>query len=226
MENHNISTTQNAGAILAELEGLYRNLILQYRVAYSSVYDCGNALVADHRAMVLGEIDQTLAEPLTVSPTSGAALPVARYLEATLKTGRLGVHPAFVDALMMVSGRLNWEYGYAEMPDNLRDLFAYAEIAGQTGSVRVGRLALGLVLFGPGCVYPPHGHPGIAESYIVISGAVSQNDFGIFGPGSVIFNPPGREHMITVDQMAPALLAYAWTADEAILATNEMKLSA
>ena len=71
-------------------------------------------------------------------------------------------------------------------------------------------LILGLILFPPGCTYPAHPHKGITESYVCLSGAVSENHQGVWAPGSLIFNPPEHMHRITVSDREPALLAYAW----------------
>ncbi|MEL6767689.1 MAG: dimethylsulfonioproprionate lyase family protein, partial [Pseudomonadota bacterium] len=106
--------------------------------------------------------------------------------------------------------RLAWLYGYDKVPKGLVDRFAWAELAGPQGPVATEEVIIGLVLFAPGCTYPSHAHTGITESYFVLSGSVSQNDDGVFTPGSMLFNPPGRRHRITVGQRDPALLAYAW----------------
>ena len=66
------------------------------------------------------------------------------------------------------------------------------------------------MLFAPRCTYPAHAHDGLTESYYVLSGAISQNDTGVMSVGSLIFNPPRHLHRITVDDMEPALLSYAW----------------
>lgn len=79
------------------------------------------------------------------------------------------------------------------------------------------------MLFAPGCTYPAHAHEGLTESYYVLSGTVSENDDGVYAPGSLIFNPPGRMHRITVGETEPALLAYAWHGPAEKLANQKMK---
>ncbi|MEM9715818.1 MAG: dimethylsulfonioproprionate lyase family protein, partial [Pseudomonadota bacterium] len=183
------------------------------------------ASVSAHCRSTLNELDKLIDDPFTVLPVDAKYLPVCRYLDPSLRIAKQGPFSGLATQLSLISRYLQWEYGYADMPENLRHSFAYTEIAGEQSQIKSKQLAIGLVLFGPGCVYPPHGHPGITESYLVLSGTVSQNDFGVFGPGSLIFNPPSREHTITVDAMSPALLAYAWTAETGVLATNEMTLN-
>ncbi|MEY8100029.1 dimethylsulfonioproprionate lyase family protein, partial [Falsihalocynthiibacter sp. S25ZX9] len=70
--------------------------------------------------------------------------------------------------------------------------------------------------------YPAHAHNGITESYVCLSGAVSENNQGVYTPGSMIFNPPEQLHRITVSDIDPALLAYAWIAPPEILTSNTM----
>ncbi|MEL6481956.1 MAG: dimethylsulfonioproprionate lyase family protein, partial [Pseudomonadota bacterium] len=98
----------------------------------------------------------------------------------------------------------------------------WAELAGPQGPVATDEVIIGLVLFAPGCTYPSHAHTGITESYYVLSGSVSQNDDGVFAPGSMLFNPPGRRHRITVGQRDPALLAYAWVGTKNELADQKL----
>ena len=97
-----------------------------------------------------------------------------------------------------------------------------AGLAGPKGPVRTTELILGIVLFAPGCTYPAHAHSGITESYICLSGAVSENHQGVYAPGSMIFNPPEHLHRITVGKHEPALLAYAWMGSAAHLEEQVM----
>ena len=215
----------NAGSALSLLQADYRQVLKAYRRAYRSVVDCGNVKVRQHCDLAVAALDQLLSEPITVLPEGAKHLPVTRFLDPCLRIAGQGPYGGLAGDISEVTGYLQWEWGYETMPPHLKDAFAYTEIAGQHSQIRSQDLAIGLVLFGPGCVYPPHDHPEITESYLVLAGNVSQNDFGVFGPGSLIFNPPRREHTITVDSMAPALLAYAWTANQSVLASNQMILS-
>jgi dimethylpropiothetin dethiomethylase len=53
---------------------------------------------------------------------------------------------------------------------------------------------------------------------------VSENQYGVFAAGSLIFNPPGHMHRITVSAREPALLAYAWIGSREDLAATRMRL--
>ena len=108
------------------------------------------------------------------------------------------------------------------MPRGLENKYAYAEICSPNGPVISDDVILGVVLFAPGCVYPSHAHDGITESYICLSGSVSENHQGVYSPGSMIFNPPSHAHRITVSKKEPALLLYAWVGEQAYLKKQEM----
>lgn len=136
--------------------------------------------------------------------------PVCAHLKRALDEGRLERTASVIRAIESVHHQLSWLYGYAKLPRGLAEKYAYAEIMGPNGPVVSDRLILGLVLFAPRTTYPAHSHDGLTESYFCLSGAVSENDDGVFAPGSLIFNPPGRNHRITTGDHEPSLLAYAW----------------
>ncbi|MEL6919764.1 MAG: dimethylsulfonioproprionate lyase family protein, partial [Pseudomonadota bacterium] len=111
------------------------------------------------------------------------------------------------------------------LPATLAQKYGYADVIGPAGLIRAHDIALGFVLFAPSCVYPSHRHEGISESYIVLSGACSQNDIGVFRAPSMIFNAPGTTHTIRTPSTEPVLLAYAWTAEPQDLAAHKMKFT-
>jgi dimethylpropiothetin dethiomethylase len=121
-----------------------------------------------------------------------------------------------------VRDQLAWQHGYERVPRGLERKYAYAELCGPTGPVVTDEVILGLVLFAPACTYPAHAHDGITESYICLSGAVSENHQGVYSPGSLIFNPPGQLHRITTADHNPALLCYAWVGPREKLANQKM----
>ncbi|MEO1563285.1 MAG: dimethylsulfonioproprionate lyase family protein [Pseudomonadota bacterium] len=214
-----------AGTTLSLVQSDFRQVLKSYRRAYRAVVDCGNMKIREHCDLAVSTLDNLLSEPIQVVPEPAHHLPVTRFLDPCLRIAAQGPYSGLAGDVSEITSYLHWQWGYAAMPTHLEDAFAYTDIVGPNAPITSNNLAIGLVLFGSGCEYPPHDHPEITESYLVLSGNVSQNDFGVFGPGSLIFNPPGREHTITVDTMAPALLAYAWTAAPGILATNEMILA-
>ncbi len=81
------------------------------------------------------------------------------------------------------------------------------------------------MLFAPGTTYPTHSHHGITESYVCLSGAISENHVGVYAPGSLILNPPEHPHRITTSDREPSLLAYAWVGSSDDLIYQKMSFS-
>lgn len=144
------------------------------------------------------------------------------HLRRALDEGRQGALAQAVRALDAVAPYLSWQYGYDKVPKGLQQSYAYAELAGAQGPVVSDEIILGVVLFAPGCTYPAHAHKAITESYVCLSGAVSENHQGVYVPGSMIFNPPDHLHRITVGKQEPALLAYAWLGEKDVLHNQKM----
>ncbi len=172
------------------------------------------------------EVRNRLSAEMEVNPPVLArepeALPVCAWLGRALDQGLLERTAPLVRALRRVTNELTWKYGYKRVPRGLVRKYGYAELMGPEGPVVSERLILGLVLFGPRCTYPAHSHQGISESYICLSGVVSESNAGVYAPGSLLFNPPSKAHRITTGDFEPTLLAYAWTGTSEKLQNQEM----
>ena len=199
-------------------------LLREYYEMYRFLPAGGSKAIRSHQKQVREAINRLIRENPMLRDVSPAALPVTAHLRRALDEGRSGVLAPVARALDAVRGRLHWEYGYDRLPKGLARAYGYAEIAGPNGPIPSSQVILGLVLFAPGCIYPAHAHQGITESYICLSGSVSENDYGVYAPGSSIYNPPGHAHRITVSDLEPALLAYAWMGEPAVLSGNKMVL--
>lgn len=182
----------------------------------------GSSAIRSHQRAVREAISRTIKANAEVRETPGMDKPVTAHFQRALDNGRLYPHAPIIRALEGVRAHLSWQYGYDKVPRGLQRKYAYAELAGPGGPVIGDDVILGLVLFAPGCTYPAHAHDGIEESYICLSGAVSENDQGVYAPGSLIFNPPGQLHRITVADSNPSLLFYAWIGDRAKLLNQKM----
>lgn len=156
---------------------------------------------------------------LTVEPET---LPVCAWLGRALDQGLLERTAPLVRSLRRVIGGLAWRYGYERVPRGLIRKYGYAELLGPNGPVVSEQLILGLVLFAPRCTYPAHSHDGIKESYICLSGVVSESNAGVYAPGSLLFNPPNQVHRITTGDFEPTLLAYAWEGTSEKLRNQKM----
>ncbi|WP_439123217.1 dimethylsulfonioproprionate lyase family protein [Marivita sp.] len=200
-------------------------LLRDYYELYRRLSAGGSAKIRSHQKTVREGISRVIKSNAEVREHDTVSKPVTAHLRRALDNGRMERHAPFIRALESVQAHLVWQYGYEKVPRGLERKYAYAELAGPTGPVITNEVILGLVLFAPGCTYPAHAHDGISESYICLSGAVSENDQGVYAPGSLIFNPPEQRHRITVAEQNPALLCYAWTGDRDKLANQKMVFS-
>lgn len=197
-------------------------LLRELRELYRRSGAGGSARIRAHQRAVREAISKVLEGGTEVVEQETEDKPVTVYLRRAMDNGREGPTRPIVRALDAVIPQLSWLYGYDKLPRGLAKKYAFAEIAGQRGPVISTNVTLGLVLFAPKCTYPAHAHDGLTESYYVLSGTVSENDEGVWAPGSLIFNPPGRKHRITVSDREPALLAYAWHGPKEVLAGQKM----
>jgi dimethylpropiothetin dethiomethylase len=182
----------------------------------------GSAKIRKHQRSVREGLSRAIKANPEVCEREKQDKPVTRHLKRAMDNGRLERHAPFIRTLQTIINDLVWEYGYEKVPRGLEKKYAYAELAGPTGPIITNEVILGLVLFAPKCTYPAHAHDGITESYICLSGAVSENDQGVYAPGSLIFNPPEHLHRITVSEHEPALLLYAWEGTQEKLANQKM----
>lgn len=192
---------------------------------YRSIPAGGSKMIRSHQRLVRDRISKALSSDAAFREREPVHKPVTTHLARAFDAGRLERHAPFMATLERISPELEWLYGYEKVPRGLKNTYAFAELAGPNGPVVVNDLILGLVLFAPGCTYPAHSHDGITESYICLTGAVSENDTGVYAPGSLIFNPPGQLHRITTADRQPSLLAYAWVGAPDVLAGQKMTFS-
>ncbi len=203
----------------------WRYLLREFHDHYRELSSGGSAPIRSHQRNVRARITSAVRSNPEIRIAGPESKPVAAHLRRALDKGRTAPGASFIRAIEAVSGALQWQYGYDKVPKGLAAKYAFAEFAGPRGPVICDDLILGLVLFAPGCIYPAHAHAGITESYVCLSGAMSENDQGVYGPGSLIFNPPGHMHRITVSDREPTLLAWAWEGDPASLAGNKLTFS-
>ena len=200
-------------------------LLREFYELYRFLPSGGSAPIRAHQRAVREEISRTIRANAALHLAPPADKPVTAHLRRALDQGLSGPAAPLIRTLMVLCQHLNWQYGYERLPRGLERSFAFAELAGPSGPVVSPRVILGLVLFAPGCTYPAHAHDGITESYVCLSGAVSENNQGVYAPGSLIFNPPGMVHRITVSDREPSLLAYAWMGEPERLAGQKMVFS-
>lgn len=200
-------------------------LLRDYLELYRSGSAGGSAKIRSHQHLVSRKLARILAKDLAFTEVAPTELPVCIHLQRAFDNAEK--HPTAMIAKSVRAMRrfLKWQYGYEKMPKGLEKKYAYAEVLGPSGAVYCDELILGLVLFAPKTTYPAHSHKGITESYICLSGSISENDVGVYSPGSLILNPPGQMHRITTADREPCLLAYAWSGSREDLAGQKMVFS-
>ncbi|GFE51456.1 putative dimethlysulfonioproprionate lyase DddL [Roseobacter cerasinus] len=203
----------------------WRYLLQEFYELYRFLPSGGSDRIRSHQRNVREAISRVLKAKPAIRLQPPASKPVTAHLKRALDEGRADRMGKMIRALESVQSDLSWQYGYEKVPKPLLGSYAYAEVTGPQGPVVTTDIILGVVLFAPGCTYPAHAHKGITESYVCLSGAVSENHQGVYVPGSLIFNPPEHLHRITVGINEPALLAYAWIGAPADLQDQKMVFS-
>jgi dimethylpropiothetin dethiomethylase len=183
----------------------------------------GSKPIRSHQREVRNRLSEEMDADPQVHAREPESLPVCAWLGRAIDQGLLERTAPLVRALRRVTRDLVWRYGYERVPRGLRRKYGYAEAMGPSGPVFSERLILGLVLFAPRCTYPAHSHEGISESYVCLSGVVSESNAGVYAPGSLLFNPPGATHRITTGDFEPTLLAYAWIGPGDKLLNQDMR---
>lgn len=200
-------------------------LIQEFHAIYRHHSAGGSKRIRHHMRLVREQISKCLAGDPELRFAPPQSKPVCAHLGRALDNGERGAMASVVRAVEKLQAHLVWRYGYAAMPRRFDRKYAFAEILGPRGPVCHGALTLGLVLFAPRTTYPAHYHKAITESYVCLSGAVSQNDAGVYVPGAMILNMPDHEHAITTSEHEPVLLAYAWAGPPEALKAQTMNFS-
>lgn len=106
--------------------------------------------------------------------------------------------------------KLNWQYGYRDLPRRLQQSFAFGEILGSQAPITPGKITLGFVLLAPNTCYPKHVHKGAEEIYINLGDACGINDQKVF-PGESYHVLSGLPHWIQSPKERMGILLYTWT---------------
>lgn len=197
-------------------------LLREFYELYRFLPSGGSEKIRRHQRAVREAVSRVMKANPALRFDPPETLPVTSHFRRALDEAEGYPTAPVARSIGRVAEALVWRYGYEKVPPGLRNAYAYAEFCGPSGPVVTEEVILGMVLFRPACTYPAHAHKGITESYVCISGAVSENHQGVWGPGSLIFNPPEHMHRITVSDREPALLAYAWIGPRENLTDQKM----
>jgi len=182
----------------------------------------GSPQIRSHQKEVRHRLSRLLKNDPPMKQIQASEKPVCAHLSRALDSGRSDSTAPLARVIERIRDQLYWEFGYEKMSPGLSDKFAFSEFMGPKGPIVSEELILGLVLFAPGTTYPTHNHQDISESYFCLSGAISENDVGVYAPGSLILNPPEHPHRITTSDQEPSLLAYAWVGSPEKLVNPKM----
>ena len=134
-------------------------------------------------------------------------LPVCRWLCGMADDGVVG-------RLKRLAGGLQWRqtYGAGDFGAEFLAGYGWSEFIGLRGPVASERIAVGVLLLGPGVSYPAHAHEA-EEVYLPISGVAEwQRGEAPFAPvavGQAIHHPSWMPHAMRVGD-EPLAALYLW----------------
>jgi len=173
------------------------------------------------RAVHVGPVEPAGAPP--VAAPAPTRLPVCEFWDAALDRAESGQAVVYVPALRSLGPSLRWTQNpnYRRRPPDptFLERYGYAVLVGPPGDppplVADPRLALGVLLLGPGTHYPLHRHPAL-EVYCVVSGDGEwwrgDGPWRREPPGAVIYHAPNVRHATRTDAL-PLLALYLWRGD-------------
>lgn len=185
--------------------------------------DRGIAAIADEMVAWANE-DVTLrhgAQALVQTPRRPRVLPtrilpVCAYWVQALALAR-GARPERIAAILRgLTPALGWmqnpNYTEALMGARWLGNYGYVELIGGDGHQLADGVRMGVLMFGPQTLYPPHRHPA-EEAYFVLGGTAEwqggDEPWQAHPPGAVIHHAPGIVHA-TRTRDEPLLAAYLW----------------
>ena len=203
------------------LRRLLRGLETALASAAASVPDAATATAfGDFGARVRG-IDAAADD---CNPDGARArLPVCRFWEVALEATSRGTARALADPLRALAPALSWVQNpnYRRQPPDASflDNYGYAVLAGPADGPPPlavdARLALGVLLLGPGTHYPLHAHPAVEIYYTLTAGGEWWRGAGPWRtepPGVAIYHAPNVPHA-TRAGAEPLLALYVWAGD-------------
>ncbi|MBD1206276.1 MAG: cupin domain-containing protein [Rhodobacteraceae bacterium] len=142
-----------------------------------------------------------------------ASLPVCAVLGAAAE-GAPAPCAALVAGLRDGASALRWgqTYGAADFGADFLQSYGWTELIGLRGPIASDFVAVGVLLLGPGVVYPPHAHEA-AEVYLPLSGKAEwmrgDAPYAPVAPGQAIHHPSWLPHAMRTGA-EPLVAAYVW----------------
>jgi quercetin dioxygenase-like cupin family protein len=195
--------------------------------AGSASEDPGAAAAVDEFARLTRSIDPQSGWPARA--VSLERLPVCRFWDDALEAGARGAVAPFSSALRALGPSLSWTQNpnYRRRPPgpDFLENYGYAVIAGPAdgppGLVLEPRLAVGVLVLGPGAHYPLHEHPAVEIYCPLTSEGEWWKGAGPWrreSPAAAVYHAPHVPHAMRAGS-TPLLAVYLWSGD---LATHAM----
>jgi len=189
--------------------------------AGSSSQDPGTAAALDGFARLTRSIDPT--SDWADGQVSIAHLPVCRFWDGALEAGTYSAAEPLSSALRALGPSLSWTQNpnYRRQPPSptFLESYGYAVIAGPAdgppGLVVDARLAVGVLLLGPGSLYPLHEHPAVEIYFTLTSEGEWWKGAGPWrreAPATAIYHAPHVPHATRAGS-TPLLAVYLWSGD-------------
>jgi quercetin dioxygenase-like cupin family protein len=175
-------------------------------------------------ARTLDPLIALLARPRVEQRPQRATKPASALLPAALAAAERGPLAEIARAFALVEPALGWtqnpNYSDAKLGQGYMAGYAYCDFVGPRGLMASQSIAMGVLILGPGRLYPDHNHPA-AEIYHVLSGTADwSRDGGAFAPqppGTAIHHAPWVRHAMRIgDETLFAL--YGWVGEVAVAA--------
>ena len=221
--------------MIAQLDPRERRAVLErFLLAMDDVLGHAAAVAGDEStAAAIGEFTRLTrsVDAAREWPGPGASierLPVCRFWDSAMETAARGAAHSLVPALRLLGPTLSWAQNpnYRRHPpgQEFLDNYGYAVIVGPADGPPAlavdPRLALGVLLLGPGTHYPLHDHPAV-EIYVTLTpGGEWWRRAGPWRgepPATVMYHAPNVRHA-TRARVSPLLAVYLWCGDLATYA--------
>lgn len=185
--------------------------------AIAALYRSADGDAREMLAVAARELDG--AAPPAHCGNSFAPLPVHAHLDAALAAGRGGPLGDISDRFAAVARSQAWtqnsNYVAAPPRPGFLDGYGYVEWVGPGRLIDTDLVRVGILMLGPGVLYPSHAHPADEVYHVVAGRARWQRGEGHWRaepPGAAIHHLPHVVHATaTADE--PLLALYCWAGD-------------
>ena len=197
----------------------WHEVLRELETIFLSRQDAGSA-ESRHIEQLLKNMEY-LRDDISVQERPPQSLDVNRRFPVRTFVDKTTDYAALISDLDQVSEMLRWEQGYENIPEDLKDSFAYCHLMGVNSHIYSEKMVIGLMLLAPRTDYPAHKHEDIQSLYLCLTGKPTING-SLLGSGDTYFVETSSPHEIRTGD-APTLLLYSWLGNKRALVENRMK---